>query len=55
MDYLWCNSSLVFEMLTEPGRLLSNAVAVQSVDLVLDGQSLCLFVFVSYNQNMKVS
>lgn len=34
-------------ILAEPGRLLSNAVATQPIELVLDGQVFSLLVLVS--------
>lgn len=44
--YLWSKSSLVFDLLAQPGRLLGDAVGVEAVDLVLDGQRLRLLVLV---------
>lgn len=44
--YLWGESSLVFDLLAQPGRLLGDAVGVEAVDLVLDGQRLRLLVLV---------
>lgn len=45
--YLGCYSSLMFDVLAEPGGLLCDAVGAEAVDLVLYGQSFCLLVFVS--------
>jgi len=45
--YLWHHSCLMLYVLAKPGRLLGNAVATESINLVLDGQVLCLLVLVS--------
>lgn len=47
-SYLLCYSSLMFDLLAESRSLLCDAVGVQAVDLVLDGQGFCLLVLVSY-------
>lgn len=36
----------MFDLLAQPGRLLGDAVSVEPVDLVLDGQRLRLLVLV---------
>lgn len=42
-------------VLTEPGRLFGNAVATESIDLILDGQVLSLLVLVSWaSQRMRI-
>lgn len=45
--YLRFESGLMFDLLTEPGGLLGDAVGVEAHDLVLDGQNFRLPVFVS--------
>jgi len=53
--YLWHHSCLMLYVLAKPGRLLGNAVATESIDLVLDGQVLCLLVLVSCDiQRMRI-
>lgn len=42
-------------VLAEPGRLLGNAVATQPIDLVLNGQVLCLLVFVSCGSQRMIT
>lgn len=48
------DAGLVLEVLADPRRLLGDAVSVDPVDLVLDGQLLRFLVFVSWNQNRKL-
>lgn len=53
-SYLWNNSCLVLYVLAEASCLFGNAVAAQSVDLVLDGQVFGLLILISFKTAIEI-